>query len=99
MATRPEIKRVGTDGDKDDRYKAQFEGSVVYLLSRNLAIGAEYRMKPDNLGIAKEDDWKDIFIAWAPTKNISLTAAYVDLGNIVIRDDQKAFYISAQIGF
>lgn len=94
-----QIGILGFGGDKDDSYKAQFEGSVAYLLSRNLAIGAEYRMKPDNLGIAKEDDWKDIFIAWAPTKNVSLTAAYVDLGNIVIRDDQKAFYISAQIGF
>lgn len=94
-----QIGILGFGGDKDDSYKAVFEGSVAYLLSKNLAIGAEYRMKPDNLGIAKEDDWKDIFIAWAPTKNISLTAAYVDLGNIVIRDDQKAFYVSAQIGF
>lgn len=94
-----QIGILGFGGDKGDSYEALFEGSVAYLLSKNLAIGAEYRMKPNNLGIAKEDDWKDIFIAWAPTKNVSLTAAYVDLGNIVIRDDQKAFYISAQIGF
>lgn len=94
-----QIGILGFGGDKNDSYKAQIEGSVAYLLSRNLAIGVEYRMKPDNLGIAKEDDWKDIFVAWAPTKNVSLTAAYVDLGNIVIRDNQKAFYISAQIGF
>lgn len=94
-----QIGILGFGGDRNDDYEAQFEGSVAYLLTRNLAIGAEYRTKPDNLGIAKEDDWKDIFIAWAPTKNVSLTAAYVDLGNIVIRDDQKAFYISAQIGF
>lgn len=94
-----QIGILGFGGDKNDSYKAQFEGSIAYLLTRNLAIGAEYRTKPNNLGIAKEDDWKDIFIAWAPTKNISLTAAYVDLGNIVIRDDQKAFYLSAQIGF
>ncbi|MFN3749929.1 MAG: DUF3034 family protein [Thiobacillus sp.] len=94
-----QIGILGFGGDRNDSYEAQFEGSVAYLLSRNLAIGAEYRSKPNNLGIAKEDNWKDIFIAWAPTKNISLTAAYVDLGNIVIRNDQKAFYISAQIGF
>ena len=94
-----QIGILGFGGDRNDSYEAQFEGSIAYLLSRNLAIGAEYRTKPNNLGIAKEDDWKDIFIAWAPTKNISLTAAYVDLGNIVIRNDQKAFYISAQIGF
>ena len=94
-----QIGILGFGGDKNDSYEAQFEGSIAYLLTRNLAIGAEYRTKPNNLGIAREDDWKDIFIAWAPSKNISLTAAYVDLGNIVIRDDQKAFYLSAQIGF
>jgi hypothetical protein len=53
-------------------------------------------MKPDNLrspandalfGGAnvvelKEHDAFDIFVAYAPTKNVSLTAAYVNLGNI-----------------
>ena len=29
----------------------------------------------------KEDDAFDVFVAYAPTKNISLTAAYVNLGN------------------
>ena len=94
-----QIGLLGFGGDKNNSYKAEFEGSVAYLLSKNLAVGVEYRMKPDNLGFAKEDDWKDIFIAWAPTKNVSLTAAYVDLGNVAIRDNQKAVYVSAQIGF
>ena len=94
-----QIGLLGFGGDKNNSYKAEFEGSVAYLLSKNLAVGVEYRMKPDNLGFAKEDDWKDVFIAWAPTKNVSLTAAYVDLGNVAIRDKQKAVYVSAQIGF
>lgn len=94
-----QIGILGFGGDKNDSYKVEFEGSVAYLLTKNLAVGVEYRMKPNNLGIAKENDWKDVFIAWAPTKNVSLTAAYVDLGNIVIRDNQKAVYLSAQIGF
>ena len=81
------------------RYQAELESSVAYLLGRQWAIGAEYRMKPDNLGIAKEDDWYDAFVAWAPTKHLSVTLAYADLGNIVIKDRQRGVYASIQLGF
>ncbi|MEO7935317.1 MAG: DUF3034 family protein [Dokdonella sp.] len=94
-----QIGILGFGGDRSDSYKPQFEGSVAWLLSRKFAVGAEYRMKPDNLGIAKEDDWFDAFIAWAPTKHVSLTLAYADLGNIVIKDRQRGLYASVQVGF
>lgn len=90
---------LGFGGDLNDDYEAQFEGSFAYLINRNLAIGGEYRMKPDNLGIAEENDAWDVFVAWAPVKNVSLTLAYVDLGNIVIADDQRGVYASLQVGF
>lgn len=90
---------LGFGGDKNNTYKAEFEGSAAYLLSRNWAIGAEYRQKPDNLGIAREDDWYDAFVAWAPTKHVSLTLAYAHLGNIVIKDNQHGLYASVQVGF
>lgn len=73
--------------------------SAAYLINRNLAVGAEYRTKPDNLNIATEDDAWDVFVAWAPSKHVSLTVAYVDLGNIVIRDNQRGVYASLQVGF
>ncbi len=90
---------LGFGGDLNNGYQPQFEASVAYLLSRNLAIGAEYRNKPDNLGIAVEENAFDAFVAWAPYKNVSLTVAYVDLGNIVIADDQRGLYASLQVGF
>lgn len=91
----------------------QPEFSVAYLLRHDLAVGVEYRFKPNNLqalgasaglGAAlREDDWKDVFIAWAPSKNVSLTLAYVDLGRIVpgvTRDRrQTGYYLSAQVAF
>ena len=91
----------------------QPEFSVAYLLNKNLAVGAEYRFKPNNLqglGVAsglgaglREDDWKDIFIAWAPSKNLSLTLAYVDLGRIVPgvtgNRRQTGYYLSAQVAY
>jgi hypothetical protein len=91
----------------------QTEVSVAYLLRKNLAIGAEYRRKPNNLealgaasglgnGLA-EDDWKDLFVAWAPSKHLSLTLAYVDLGRVVPGVTggrrQTGYYLSTQIAF
>ncbi len=94
-----QIGILGFGGDKNNAYKPEFEGSVAYLLSRNWAIGAEYRQKPNNLGIAKEDNWYDAFVAWAPTKHVSLTLAYADLGNIVIKQKQRGMYASVQVAF
>ncbi len=90
---------LGFGGDRNRDAEAMFEGSVAYLLRRDLAIGAEYRQKPDNLGIATEEDAWDVFVAWAPTKHVSVTVAYVDLGNIVIADNQRGVYASLQVGF
>jgi hypothetical protein len=94
-----QIGILGFGGDKHDNYQPQLELSGAYLLSRKLAIGAEYRMKPDNLGIAREDDWYDFFIAYAPAKHVSLTLAYADLGHIVIDNRQRGLYASVQVGF
>ena len=94
---------LGFGSADSDRYHFEPEVSVAYLLRKNLAIGAEYRRKPDNLAFAgaafREDDWKDVFIAWAPNKNVSVTAAYVDLGNIVGHERQSGAYLSLQLGF
>ena len=103
----------GSNTPGKDDYSLVPEISVAYLLSKNWAIGAEYRVKPNNLqalgqaaGLGDalaEDHWKDIFVAWAPTKNASLTLAYVDLGRIVPgvtnNRSQTGFYLSAQLAF
>jgi hypothetical protein len=88
-------------GDLRDRYQPMLEVSAAYLLNRNLAVGAEYRMKPRNLGDDKEKDYYDAFIAWFPNKNLSITAAYVALGNITVLNPkrQKGYYLSLQAGF
>lgn len=87
----------GSTAGKD--HSLQFEGSVAYQLSRRAVIGAEYRTKPDNLAIAREDDWWDLFAAYAITKNITITAAYVDLGSIATFDRQRGGFLSAQLAF
>lgn len=89
---------LGFGGDKHKDYSAQFEGSLAYLLSRKFALGAELRTKPSNLSIAREGAAYDVFAAWFPNHNLSLTAAFADLGNIVIRDHQRGAYLSLQAG-
>ena len=88
---------LGFGGTND--YTIQPEASVGYMLSKKLIIGGEYRAKPDNLAFAKEDDWFDVFAAYALNDNLTLTAAYADLGSIATFDDQRGLYLSLQVGF
>ncbi|MES2401484.1 MAG: DUF3034 family protein [Pseudomonadota bacterium] len=102
-----------TLGGNENRYSLQPEFSVGYLLSKNVVVGAEYRFMRNKLETAgraaglgnglRSEDWKDIYVAWAPTKNFSLTLAYVDLGVIVpattASRKQTGYYLSAQIAF
>jgi hypothetical protein len=90
---------LGFGGDQHDSYSAQFEGSAGWLVSKRLLVGAEYRTKPDNLGFAKEDDWADVFVAYAFSKTLSVTAAYADLGDIATFKNQRGLYVSLQAGF
>lgn len=98
-----------TPGTNDASW--QPEVSAAYLFSKNLAVGFEYRTNPNNLetlgraaGLGNalaSDNWQDIFVAWAPNKTISVTAAYADLGRILPgitkNHDQNGLYVSLQI--
>lgn len=98
------ILGFGGLGGKQQDYKPQFEGSVAYLLTRKLAVGAELRTKSNRLVGAlggdsfREDKAYDLFAAYALSRNVSLTAAYVDLGHIAL-NNQHAAYLSLQVGF
>lgn len=76
----------------------EYEGSIAYLPRQDLAFGFEWRTKPDNLAIAKEEAAMDVFVAYAPTKRWSVTAGYADLGNIVTRS-QTGLYVSVNTSF
>ncbi len=90
---------LGFGGDNSDSYHPEFEGSLAYLISKRLAVGVEYRTKPNNLSFAREQNAYDAFAVWTVNKAISLTAAYVQLGDIATIKDQHGYYVSAQLGF
>jgi len=94
-----QIGILGFGGDRSNAYHPEFEGSVAVLLSRNVAVGAEYRTKPNNLRSARENDWYDAFVTWLPVKAVSATLAYVNLGSIATRKHQEGVYASVQLGF
>jgi hypothetical protein len=89
---------LGFGGDKHNQYSTQFEGSGAYLFSRRFALGAELRTKPSNLSIVHEGAAWDLFAAYFFSKNLSVTCAYADLGNIAIENDQHGAYLSLQAG-
>jgi hypothetical protein len=99
MARANQFGLLGFGGDRGDRHEPQLEGSVVWLAARDLAFGAEYRSKPDNLSFAKETNAWDAFVAWFPSKHASVTLAYVDLGPIARQRSQNGVYLSLQVGF
>lgn len=90
---------LGFGGDHSDSYKPQFEGSAGLLVTRRLLVGAEVRSKPDNLGFAREDAAYDGFVAYAVARNLTLTAAYVDLGSIATVKGQRGAFLSLQTSF
>ena len=98
---------LGFGGPDGQRYRPEFEGSVAYLVRRDLVIGAEARIKRGNLKnpalhLREQAAW-DVFVAYFPSKNVSITAAYVDLGAIVgaltANRRQTGAYLSLQLGF
>jgi len=90
---------LGFGGDNHDHYQIQPAASVAVMLTDQLLLGTEYRYKPDNLSVFKEQNAHDVFLAWFPVKNISLTAAYLDLGNIANKANQSGWYLSGQISY
>ena len=89
---------LGYGSAAGEGYSLQFEGTAAYQLSRRAVVGAEFRTKPDNLGLG-EDDWFDLFAAYAVTDNLTVTAAYADLGTIATFEKQRGGLLSAQLAF
>uniref|UniRef100_A0A486XQF1 DUF3034 family protein n=1 Tax=Rheinheimera sp. BAL341 TaxID=1708203 RepID=A0A486XQF1_9GAMM len=87
---------LGFSSAADNQYQLVFEGSAVVLLHYNLALGLEFKQKPNQLAFANEQHWRDIFVAWFVNKQLSLVAGYADLGSIAGLDQQQGYYLSVE---
>jgi hypothetical protein len=98
---------VGFGGPNANAYELKLEGSVGLMIRDDLVLGAEIRQRPNNLQVDgdaatlayKEETAKDVFIAWFPCRGGTITAAWVNLGNVVSKADQMGWYLSGQWNF
>jgi len=88
---------LGFGGDKETSRTLQPEVSGAVLLTDKLALGFDYRGKPDNLSALKEENASDVFVAWFPHRNVAVTAAYARLGVIAGKENQNGAYLSIQL--
>jgi hypothetical protein len=90
---------LGFGGDQGDSRRLKVEGSAAVLLRDDLAVGLEWRDKPDQLGVFREQSAADAFVAWFPSRHLSATLGWVDLGNIADKPSQRGWYLSVQAAY
>jgi Protein of unknown function (DUF3034) len=89
---------LGFGGDGGG-YRFEPEVSAAIWLNDDVLLGGEYRGKRGDLAAFKENSAEDVFIAWAPVKYASITAAWADLGRIAGKPPQRGAYLSLWVGF
>jgi hypothetical protein len=90
---------LGFGGDRRQHREVLFEASAGLFLNRHWVIGGEYRQKPNNFLVTREDDWKNIFVGYIPNKQIAMTLAFVGLGDIGGQTGQQGGYLSWQLSY
>lgn len=74
------------------------EFSAAVFVNDELLLGAEYRDRPNNLAGLRENSAEDVFLAWTPSKNVTLIGAWTDLGSIAGKPPQRGLYVSLWLG-
>ncbi len=86
---------LGFGGDRGD-YRLLAETSVIVFVADRVALGGEYRQKPDNLQGVREDGAGALVLSVIPSKHCTITSGYADLGHIAGRGTQRGLYLSVQ---
>ena len=96
---------------RDDGYELEYGLAAALFVHPNVVVGADYRSQSNRLDnqpvlgllgaprLAREDDTWDAFVAWLPNKHVSVTGAYVDLGNLPFQRDSRAAYLSLKFSY
>lgn len=99
---------LGFGGINGDRYRLEPQVSAGVFLNRRVVLGGEYRAMPqyqllanNALGnaVSKTSDWKDVYLAYFPSKSVSVTVAYAMLGQIASIPNQTGPYASFTASF
>lgn len=90
---------LGFGGDRGRGPRWYPEASVAVWLADEWLAGVEWRAKPDGLSAFVEQAARDAFVAWTPTKRVSIVAAWADLGEIAGQSRQNGPYVSAWFAY
>jgi len=89
-------------------YHVEPEFSGGWFVTRNLVVGGEYKFLPHfqqvgyvPLGneFSKNSNWEDLYVAFFPIKQASITLAYVNLGSVASFGGQNGLYVSLNSSF
>jgi hypothetical protein len=99
-----ELGLLGFGGDLKHSRSVEPEATIAYLVSRTVAVGAEYRARPRNLSVDDEKGAWDAFVAWTFSRHVSVVAGFASLGSILtpvtqVPRSQNGAYLSLQAGF
>lgn len=65
----------------------------------DVLVGMEYRGKAPGVAAFPEDAARDVFVAWAPHRRVTLVGGWVDLGRIATLPRQRGSYLSLWVSY
>ena len=97
-----------------NKWSANFESTIAILPSEKVAVGFEYKQKPDrmqslgSLGLNtgrqqdftfREDDFIDWFFCYMPTSKLSFIIAWATIGNVIHTEVESIFAFNVKLDF
>ncbi len=99
----------GTTAGAKTGYSIEPEVSAELFAADNVVFGAEYRAQPSNSvagtdGVLHQNSAYDLNVVYVANKNLTLTAAYVGLGQVApaatgSSNNQNGMFLQAQVSF
>ena len=99
----------GTTAGAKTGYSIEPEVSAELFVADNVVFGAEYRAQPSNSvagtdGVLHQNSAYDLNVVYVANKNLTLTAAYVGLGQVApaatgSSNNQNGMFLQAQVSF
>jgi hypothetical protein len=92
-------KQKGKSVDAGNLLSTDSSGSLLNGVVSNVVGGVVGATGLKQSLVQNESDWYDVFAAYAPNKNYSITIAYLFLGDIAVAHEQNGLYIALHATF
>jgi hypothetical protein len=94
------IGLLGFTGERD----LVVEGNIVVFVTDRLALGGEYRQKPNSYTqipglIGQEDDWWSVVFGYVASNNVTVSGGYFNLGQVLNSKENTALALKVKYEF